>query len=297
MHLVTPHIENSVQNFSLLKKLILAATCSVGLLFVGCASKPQILSDSRHVTIPDYYIVKAGDTLSAISTRYNVDYVKVAAINNISEPYLIYVNQRIRLKPSAALTAPAIQTQRLANTTEILRTKIELPIARTEPLISSNANITTTRPSREVINTIPQNAAVISPVETAPISSNSNSGFNWVKPSLNPVIQNFDFNKNIKGIRFGGKLGDAVFAAAPGQVVYADNGLKEYGNLILIKHADGYITAYAHNSKLLVNKSENVTSGQKIAEMGATGSAIVMLEFQLRLNGKPIDPRTVLNLN
>ena len=101
----------------------------------------------------------------------------------------------------------------------------------------------------------------------------------------------------MKGIRYSGNTGDAIFAAADGQVVYAADGLKEYGNLILIKHIDGYITAYAHNSKMNVSSGQNVTAGQKIAEMGSTGTNRTMLEFQVRLNGKPINPTNVLPIN
>lgn len=82
-----------------------------------------------------------------------------------------------------------------------------------------------------------------------------------------------------------------------GQVVYAADGLKEYGNLILLKHINGYITAYAHNSKMIVKSGDNVQAGQKIAEMGSTGASSTMLEFQVRLDGKPVNPETVLPLN
>lgn len=115
----------------------------------------------------------------------------------------------------------------------------------------------------------------------------------WVKPSNGAVIENFNLASNVKGIRYGGNVGDPVFAAADGQVVYAADGLKEYGNLVLIKHINGYITAYAHNSKLNVNSGQNVAAGQKIAEMGSSGTTRTMLEFQVRLDGKPINPTNV----
>ena len=101
----------------------------------------------------------------------------------------------------------------------------------------------------------------------------------------------------MKGIRFGGNVGDPVMAAANGQVVYAADGLKEYGNLVLVKHIDGYISAYAHNSKMLVKSGQNVTAGQQIAEMGSSGTNRTMLEFQIRLDGKPINPANILPIN
>ncbi len=93
----------------------------------------------------------------------------------------------------------------------------------------------------------------------------------WVKPSQGAIIEHYNLATNVKGIRYGGNVGDPIYAAADGQVVYAADGLKEYGNLVLIKHVDGYITAYAHNSKMNVSSGQNVTAGQKIAEMGSSG--------------------------
>lgn len=141
---------------------------------------------------------------------------------------------------------------------------------------------------------------VTQPTTTAPSTNTTvtsvapNSSLRWIKPNNGPVIQGFNLANNVKGIRYGGNQGDPIYAAADGQVVYAADGLKEYGNLVLIKHIDGYISAYAHNSKMLVKSGDNVTAGQKIAEMGSTGASQVMLEFQIRLDGKPINPINLL---
>ncbi|MGE8625733.1 peptidoglycan DD-metalloendopeptidase family protein, partial [Acinetobacter schindleri] len=128
----------------------------------------------------------------------------------------------------------------------------------------------------------------------APVTTVPSSGLRWVKPSNGAVLQQYNLASNIKGIRYAGNVGDPVFAAADGQVVYAADGLKEYGNLVLVKHINGYITAYAHNSKLNVKSGQNVTAGQKIAEMGSSGTTRTMLEFQVRLDGKPVNPASVL---
>lgn len=134
-------------------------------------------------------------------------------------------------------------------------------------------------------------------VPTAPVASSKSSTLRWVKPSNGAVLQGYNLANNVKGIRYAGNQGDPIYAAADGQVVYAADGLKEYGNLILVKHIDGYITAYAHNSAMNVKSGQNVTAGQKIAEMGSTGATRTMLEFQVRLDGKPINPTIVLPLN
>ena len=132
---------------------------------------------------------------------------------------------------------------------------------------------------------------------TAVTTSVRSNTLRWVKPSQGAVIAQFNLANNVKGIRYGGNIGDPIYAAADGQVVYAADGLKEYGNLVLIKHIDGYITAYAHNSKMSVKSGQNVTAGQKIAEMGSSGATRTMLEFQVRLDGKPINPTNVLPNN
>ncbi len=111
------------------------------------------------------------------------------------------------------------------------------------------------------------------------------------------MLQGYNLASNVKGTRYAGNVGDAIFAAADGQVVYAADGLKEYGNLILVKHINGYITAYAHNSKMNVKSGETVKAGQQIGEMGSSGTNRTMLEFQVRLDGKPINPTSVLPNN
>ena len=112
--------------------------------------------------------------------------------------------------------------------------------------------------------------------------------FAW--PSHGNVISYFDENKTLKGLDIGGKTGDAVLAAADGKVVYAGNGLRGYGNLVILKHNNTYLSAYAHNQTLLVKEDQSVKRGQKIAEMGSTDSEQVNLHFEIRKLGKPVDP-------
>ncbi|WP_111858752.1 peptidoglycan DD-metalloendopeptidase family protein [Acinetobacter sp. CFCC 10889] len=261
--------------------LVLSSAVVTTLVMTGCASKPQINNPVRYANAPDYYTVRSGDTLSGIAARYGLSYLSVAEMNDIAAPYRIYVNQSIRLKKGSGSNNNRPTTQVFNNTdTEIKRQTINLP----------NNQTTTTVPKPVTpVPVVP--VTPTAPVTTAPsISTN----LRWVKPSNGAVIANYNLAQNIKGIRFGGNVGDPVFAAANGQVVYAADGLKEYGNLVLVKHIDGYITAYAHNSKILVKSGDNVTAGQKIAEMGASGAPRTMLEFQIRLDGKPINPANIL---
>lgn len=262
--------------------ILLSTVVTTTLVMTGCASKPQVNNTARYANAPEFYTVRSGDTLSGIATRYGLNYISVAEMNNIAAPYRIYVDQSIRLKRSGNQYSANAPTTRALNTadTQIRRQTVNLP-----------NNQTATAPVN-VKPTVPVNRPA-----NVPVTPVNNSGLGWVKPSQGPVIDQFNLANNVKGIRYGGNLGDPVFAAANGQVVYAADGLKEYGNLVLVKHVGGYITAYAHNSRMLVKSGENVTAGKKIAEMGATGTNRVMLEFQVRLDGKPINPANILPTN
>ncbi|WP_130802913.1 peptidoglycan DD-metalloendopeptidase family protein [Acinetobacter ihumii] len=270
----------TISDRKFLKTIIMSVAVVSAMAITGCASKPQINGHStRTINSPDYYTVRSGDTLSGIAARYGLNYINVAELNDIAPPYRIYVNQSLRLKGTA--TKRTTTTQAITQSAPIQRQTIALP--------TTTAPTTTTRPA-------PQTAA---PVTTAPpiTTTPTSTTLRWVKPSTGPVIQQFNLANNIKGLRYGGNVGDPVYAAANGQVVYAADGLKEYGNLVLIKHIDGYITAYAHNSKMLVKSGDNITAGQKIAEMGSSGANSVMLEFQIRLDGKPINPANIIPIN
>ena len=247
----------------------------------GCASKPQINNSARYATAPDFYTVRSGDTLSGIANRYGLSYISVAEMNDIAPPYRIYVNQSIRLKQNGSRNRTTAVKPLATQDSQIKRQNIQLPTTQTAP-VSVTAPTTTTR---TVTPTVPANSAV------------NTSTLRRVKPSNGAVLENFNNAANVKGIRFGGNVGDPVMAAANGQVVYAADGLKEYGNLVLVKHIDGYISAYAHNSKMLVKSGQNVTAGQQIAEMGSSGTNRTMLEFQIRLDGKPINPANILPIN
>ena len=273
MHLIGQQSRVHIQKDKIMKIMLLSVAVGFTVAMAGCASKPQINNSSRYVMAPNYYTVRSGDTLSGIAMRYGLDYISIAEMNDIAPPYRIYVNQSLRLKKGSS--PRTVSTQVMAQPEQIKRQTIALPT--TQP-VTPVTQPTTTAPS----------------TNTTVTSVAPNSSLRWIKPNNGPVIQGFNLANNVKGIRYGGNQGDPIYAAADGQVVYAADGLKEYGNLVLIKHIDGYISAYAHNSKMLVKSGDNVTAGQKIAEMGSTGASQVMLEFQIRLDGKPINPINLL---
>lgn len=257
--------------------------CSASvLLMAGCASKPVVNpSQSRLIVIPQYYTVKAGDTLSQIAARYNLDYREIARINNIDSSYTIYTNQSLRLH-SGGKDAPRIQVRTSATPAPVAIQSRSLP---TQP-------VRTTAQATTPVRTVP---SVTTPPPILPNTpATLPSGLTWQWPASGPVLQQFELARDIKGVRIGGNTGDPVRAAAEGEVVYASDRLTEYGNLVLIRHINGYVTAYAHNSKIIVKETDRVKAGQKIAEMGSSGTTQTMLEFQVRLNGKPINPASLL---
>ncbi|CAI3136035.1 Murein hydrolase activator NlpD [Acinetobacter calcoaceticus] len=273
MHLIGQQSRVNIQKDKIMKIMLLSVAVGFTVAMAGCASKPQINNSSRYAMAPNYYTVRSGDTLSGIAMRYGLDYVSIAEMNDIPAPYRIYVNQSLRLKKGSS--PRTVSTQVMAQPEQIKRQTIALP---------------TTQP----VTPVTPPATSVPSTNTTVASVAPNSSLRWIKPTNGPVIQGFNLANNVKGIRYGGNQGDPIYAAADGQVVYAADGLKEYGNLVLVKHIDGYISAYAHNSKMLVKSGDNITAGQKIAEMGSTGASQVMLEFQIRLDGKPINPINLL---
>jgi lipoprotein NlpD len=136
-------------------------------------------------------------------------------------------------------------------------------------------------------------AQAAAPAPTPAPAREGDDDINWAWPAAGPVIAPFDEGKS-KGLAIGGKAGDPVYASADGRVVYAGSGLRGYGNLIILKHNNTYLTAYAHNQTLLVKEDQNVRRGQKIAEMGSTDADGTKLHFEIRKQGKPVDPARLL---
>ncbi|WP_244072359.1 peptidoglycan DD-metalloendopeptidase family protein [Nitrosomonas sp. PY1] len=166
-----------------------------------------------------------------------------------------------------------------------------MPMAAT----SSAAAVSSNNTSELTTPPVERNTRIV-PAPSAEAQKNERTSHDlsadWIWPANGKILSTF--SKNSKGVKISGQLGEAVLASASGAVVYSGNGLRGYGNLIIIKHNDTYLSAYAHNSKILVKEGDSVTKGQKIAEMGNTDSDTVQLHFEIRKNGKPVDPLTYL---
>ncbi len=221
--------------------------------------------DTRHGLHPDTYKVKKGDTLYSIAWRYKLDYRALARWNAIKPPYTIYPGQRLRMRPGADSRQAKAQTKTPPRTTQGGKTQAKTQSAATK-----------TTPA-------PRTGAT-SPASTKPLR--------WTWPTQGQVVRHFsNTNTGKKGIDIAGKPGQAVKATAAGQVVYSGSGLIGYGKLIIINHDKNYLSAYAHNRRLLVKEGERVDAGQKIAELGSTGTTDrPLLHFEIRLNGQPVDP-------
>jgi lipoprotein NlpD len=223
---------------------------------------PATLPGAENAGKPGYYTVKPGETLMRIASDNGQNWRDIARWSNLDNPNVIEVGQVLRVVPPVTTTASAA------------------PAATAPATTGANTPAATPVPT-------PAPAAAAS----APAAADGNLGFIW--PASGAVIQGFDDARN-KGVDIGGKAGDPVVAAADGRVIYSGAGLRGYGNLILVKHNNTYLTAYAHNQTLLVKDDQVVKKGQKIAEMGSSDADRVKLHFEVRRQGKPVDPSRYL---
>ena len=245
----------------MLKRIRIVVACFLLIMLVACVSNnnSNVYYDYDH----GYHTVLVGETLYSIAWRQGIDYKQLATWNNIRAPYTIYPGQRLRL------TRPAVTSKTYAKKSAAKSTK----------------TTTATRKSKQTKSTAKK-------VASAPVKHE------WGWPTKGKVISAYSTKTGgNKGIDIEGKVGQAIFAASSGKVVYSGNGLLGYGNLIIVKHSDQFLSAYAHNKKLLVKEGGSVTRGQKIAELGSSGTQSSKLHFEIRHNGKPVDPLKYLPKN
>ncbi|WP_238946816.1 peptidoglycan DD-metalloendopeptidase family protein [Seongchinamella unica] len=225
------------------------------------------------------YTVQRGDTLYSIAFRYGLDYRRLAAGNGIAPPYTIYPGQRLQLRE----VDPPVRTASASNTRS--GAGAALP-GVPQPAPTPAKTPVVTKPSSKPATTDSATRTVAAAPTGGPVKT-------WRWPTVGKVIRGYSSTVH-KGIDISGRSGDPVEAVAAGQVVYAGTGIVGLGELIIIKHNDVYLSAYGHNSRLLVAEGTTVKAGQKIAEKGNTGTDKVQLHFEIRKEGKPIDPLRVL---
>jgi lipoprotein NlpD len=284
---------------------ILSVSLLLGLLLSGCATRtgnrapvedrvasarpaPVVIEPSASPSAvrpapglenagkPGFYTVKPGDTLIRIGLDTGQNWKDIARWNALDRPNQIEIGQVLRVLPPVSTAAASAA-----------------PVgAVTRPVASATANPS---PAGTVFTPPAPSAlpAPARPVAGAPEGAAADDDLIWAWPVSGPILAGFDEAKN-KGLDLGGTAGDAVLAAADGRVVYVGSGLRGYGNLIILKHNNTFLTAYAHNQSLLVKEDQSVRRGQKIAEMGSSDADRVKLHFEVRRQGKPVDPAKLL---
>lgn len=243
----------------------------------ACASKPPAPVVERstipraEVPVDGLHTVSRGDTLHGIAFKYGLDYRDIARWNSISAPYTIYPDQIVRLRP---LPAGSVRTASApARTSSTRAVPDRPPPERPEPA----------SPSRS--------ATVTATKKPATVSSSERFNGSWKWPVNGRVLRTFkagDASRN--GIDIAGQEGQSVTAAAAGEVVYSGNGLIGYGELVIVKHDQRMLSAYAHNRRRLVEEGARISQGQKLAEMGRNDRNEQVLHFEIRRDGKPVDP-------
>ncbi|MDF1482727.1 peptidoglycan DD-metalloendopeptidase family protein [Extensimonas sp. H3M7-6] len=234
---------------------------------------------------PGYYTVKPGDTLIRISLENGQSWKDVARWNNLDNPNLIEVGQVLRVVPpgtavpssATAAAGPGVVTHPVASSS----------VAATAPAATAASA------PKSAASAATATAAVAPSATSATAAAPVEDDVSFIWPASGSLLAGFDEARN-KGYDIAGKAGDPVYAAADGRVVYAGAGLRGYGNLIILKHSNTFLTAYAHNQALLVKEDQTVKRGQKIAEMGSTDADRVKLHFEIRKQGKPVDPARYL---
>ena len=228
----------------------------------------------------DRYKVKRGDTLYSIAWGADKEVSNLAKINHLDHSYTIYPGQVLRL---SSVKNKQIVKKKAVNTNGGNSSKNSQLIVKTVANEKRPAYVVTNKQQKKRSDT------------SIPTSNVVNKVSEWRWPVKGQLISTFsELGQGNKGIKIAGKRGELIKAAANGRVVYAGSGLRGYGNLIIIKHTDDYLSAYAHTDKILVKEKQQVNGGQKIATMGSSGASRVMLHFEIRYHGKSVDPLKIL---
>ncbi len=257
------------------------------------ASKVPVQHEQeRHIKT---YVIRKGDTLYSIAFEHGLDYREVADLNNIKNPGAIQIGQQIQLAEAESVSADSA----LAHTAVVPVIKIQPRVAKLPYSEQAVAQIEKVQQETGQVAPIIATSVATKPASYSPQEKDTGAddAVQWGMPAKGKLISGYSENANRKGVDIAGNKGQAVLASAAGKVVYSGSGLRGYGKLVIIKHNKTFLSAYAHNDKILVKEGQSVNKGQKIAEMGNTDAEQVKLHFEIRKFGKPVDPAKYLNLS
>lgn len=245
---------------------------------------------------PGYYTIRPGDTLIRIGLENGQSWKDIARWSGIDNPNLIEVGEVVRVVPPGV--DPGVVASRPVASSRVESRALDAKPGPATAAAASAASATAVTAAASASDSAsaatPAPAPAPAPArETSSASRDPDDNITWIWPAGGSVAGAFDDTRN-KGITITGRAGDPVLAAADGRVVYAGSGLRGYGNLVIVKHNNTYLTAYAHNQTLLVKEDQVVRRGQRIAEMGSSDASRVQLHFEIRKQGKPIDPTRLL---
>jgi len=287
------------------------------LLLVGCADTPPAVIENKSVAAvdvppevrqtntnrPDYgpqlaagpdYVVEPGDTLYAVAFRLGVDYRTLASLNDIDPPYVIRVGQALKTAPEGVAGSPPVSPEANVAQASAMQRGSETSVTsaagdETARATEGEGITTTTNPAATKSEPGPPShtlSTAKTPTPNAPVDR-------WSWPADGKVSRAYSAERH-KGVDLVGERGSPVMATAAGVVVYAGTGVTGYGALLIVKHNDTYLSAYGHNDALLAAEGQRVDAGQVIARMGSTSSDSVKLHFEIRRNGRPVNPTSLL---
>ena len=265
------------------------AVASTPLPAAEVAAKP--LPGAENAGKPGFYSVKPGDTLVRIALDQGQNWRDLARWNNLDNPNVLEVGQVLRVVPPAE--AAAATARAVPNAGRVETRPLDARPAASASSVAAAPAASAVEPAPPTASAPPVAAAPPAAADSAAASRDAGADLQWAWPASGAVLAGFDEGRN-KGLTISGKAGDPVLAAGDGRVVYAGSSLRGYGNLVIVKHNEIYLTAYAHNQVLLVKDDQVVRRGQKIAEMGSSDAERVQLHFEIRRQGKPVDPAKLL---
>lgn len=277
------------------------SACCLVLVLSACSSRESPAPVTTLNDIKNYYkkhpqggadsgyMVQTGDTLYSIAFRAGMDYRELAQLNNIAPPYRIFVGQTLQVGNKKYTSIRGEQHISSVKSQKTPGSTVKNPSQTQSKLTTANKAVARNNQTGYVRKQIVKESA------TSAENTVSSSKVRWAWPVRGPILAGFsNAEHGNKGLDIGGKAGTPIKAAAAGEVVYAGNALRGYGNLVIIRHNDDFLSAYAHNRKLLVKERDTVASGQTIAEMGNTDATSVRLHFEIRFRGKSVDPKRYL---